>query len=181
MNARDRGTTLLELLASIAVFTVLVNTGMQIYIGATRLSDAGTHAMECIADLDDVRDEFYRFTRESNGIVASAGEYTRGASLMLWRLDDERVAILGSTRESAAPVSIILKRQNDAWETIYLKRFPETIASIGFDVPREKSIRMTVRVDNLGMENTVPHENAFLATFRADGATAEITTMGDEL
>lgn len=177
------GITLIELLMGLAVFTILVNTGALLYAGASRLSDAGEASLDVARDLGFVRGEFLKFARDAKNLANAAGPHTRGESLVIFELpaaasEEQRFALLGHIDAHQSPKSIILSVIDGLFQTVYFKSFPNSVETLAFSYPETEDrmaplVRMTVSVDNLGMENTIPRRNTFYAAARANEARSQ--------
>jgi len=90
------GMSLLEMLGYVAVLGVVINLAASVFVNSSRLSALCTAALDRVAAVEEIRDEFTASVRESYRIRTSVGRYRTGTDYVV--LDMARVPEDESTR-----------------------------------------------------------------------------------
>ncbi len=80
------GMSLLEILAYIAILTVIVNLAAGVFVSSTRLSALSTVALANLDTLEDIRRDFTDTVRASSGVCEQIGSYHSGDGQLVLRL-----------------------------------------------------------------------------------------------
>jgi hypothetical protein len=126
------GYTLLEMLAYVSIFAIVVNLAAALFVSSTRLRMMGSEALERMQALEEMGAGFSDAVRESLGVVEQGGAYrTTGDTLVLALPGERRYAVLGRLRGDDRLVLMrIHDREVETHE--YLKTFPRPLQALEF-------------------------------------------------
>lgn len=97
---RNRGMTLIELLVYVAVFAVVLNVSISVFVRATRLSLLGTRTVDEMRMIGRIGQDFTETVRGAKRVCAEAGPYTTTEDTLVVELpspagEGRRYAALG--------------------------------------------------------------------------------------
>ncbi len=183
MNAtlRDRmdtrshaGTTLLECLAYIAVFCVVVNLCVSAFVSTARLSAFQTTALDRMREVEDVREAFTRAVRSACAVAPGVGAYTSGANQLVLEMPSSDAAVKRYTvfgmfgaKSRLARLDIVSKDGELDASAYVTYALPVKALRFECDSGHARSVQCELDVPNAAKKKTKPPVTyRFLAAFR---------------
>lgn len=179
----ERGFSLFSILVYGAIFAIMMNFAMTLFIATSRLSAVGNAALQRVEELNDLSRSFTRAVGESRGAVATLGEYKSNEKVIILRMPESaaspgvaRYRILGELRSDGTLSEAIVLARGAELELTYFKTFSVPSIShrfiLGEDPEgRPSHVTLEIEIENEGMTNTIPTRNTFVAAFRSVGAS----------
>ena len=175
------GMSLLECLAYVAIFAVVINLSMSAFVSASRLSSTATAGLNRLAVTDDLREGISRALREARGVAAGVGSYRTGQDTLVVELPllpdkpiAHRYAVLGriisKNRLTHMEVAEIDGSYTITWCSTYA--LPVSAIRFGYDNAdplRARLISIEMDVDNVH-KGKPPVSHRFSAALRSRAA-----------
>ncbi len=151
------GMTLLECLGYIAVFSVVINLGLSIFVSSTRLATLTTVALDRLNAVEDVREAFSRTVHEGAEVVSGIESYATGAEQLVltypptpesdgWR----RYVVFGRITSSAGLGRLDILEKNGTSKVDSLVNYALPVKTIEFKYDTERPTKarlITLEVD----------------------------------
>ncbi|MBN2312227.1 MAG: hypothetical protein JXR94_24825 [Candidatus Hydrogenedentes bacterium] len=131
--------TLLETLVYIAVLAVIVNLTLVLFISGTRLSLAGSNAVDRMMGLDEIDNAFTRTVRQADAVCGGVGDHRTGPDTLVLALhpapgEDARFAVFGRLGPGQQRLSrLIVVEKNGAYTSERFATFRPDLEAIRFD------------------------------------------------
>lgn len=164
MRRHSSGYTLIELLAYLAVFSVVVNLAATLFVSAGRLRMMGNEALERMQALDEIGKQFTETVQESAGAAPEADGYTTSAGTLVLRLPHNRFAALGRLRGDDRFVTTKFDA-GAAGIPEFLETISYPVDDVVFTVENGGAVTMRIRLQDRDARNGAEH--TFVATPRS--------------
>jgi len=176
VRQRRAGMTLIECLVYVAIFCVVVNLCVSVFLGMSRLSAMQTTALDRMREVEEVREVFSRAVRASYGVVAGVGAYKTGPDQLVLEMPSDPAAakanhytILGKLGKESRLARLELvandgKYTSDSYVTYAL---PIDALRFQYDPGQPRVVQCEVDVPNAAKKkNKPPVTYHFLASLR---------------
>ena len=158
------GYTLIELLAYLSVFAVVVNLAGSLFVSAGRLRMMGNEALERMQALDEMGRRFTDAVHESSGVAREADGFTTSDETLVLNLPHDRYAVMGRLRGDDRFVTMKFAAGAPGTPE-FLKTFSYPVEHMIYSVGARGDVTMRVR-----LRNDAPHggaEHTFVAMPRS--------------
>lgn len=181
-RGQKAGYSILEMLGYIAVFAVILNLAVSLFISTTRLSAYATTAMDRIEGIEEVHREFADAVHEAVDVSPGVASYVSGGDRLVLELPQApggkggaRYAVLGDLKGNGRMAKLILTERDGAFETEYMATYGQIFVGIRFlyntvEPAGARLVRLELEVDNATAKNTIPRVNTFAASLRGVGS-----------
>ena len=146
--AANAGMSLLECLAYIAIFAMIVNLSMSAFVSASRLSAFGSASLERLAITDDLRDAVSSVVREARAVVAGVGAYHTGEDTLVVELPSlpgqpmaRRYAVIGCVTSKDRLARMEMTETDGKYEITWCSTYSLPIAAVRFSYDTPDPLR----------------------------------------
>lgn len=166
MSPRSRrgGYTLVELLAYLLVFGVVVNLAGSLFVTASRLHMMGRDAIDRMHAVDDLASRFSTTVRGAVGVVDEAAGYVNSEDTLVLRLPHDRYAVMGRLRGDDRFVVTTFAAESPGTPE-FLRTYPHPIEYLAFESLPTGAVAMRVALRNERVRSRAEHR--FVATPRS--------------
>ncbi len=139
MRAANAGMSLIECLAYVAIFAVIVNLSMSTFMSATQLSSMGTRGLDRLNMTDELRDGVAQVLREARTVVAGVGAYHTGPDTLVLDMpprtdapDARRYVVLGRLGPDNRLARIEVAEKDGVYTTTWFSHYALPVAAVRF-------------------------------------------------
>lgn len=166
------GYTLLELLAYIFVFTIIVNTTVALFLSTKRIHALGEIGLERIERVQEVESDFRESVLNANAFVGQSIVPGLGDPSIVLRTTStqgkEEFSVWHTSDENRIRLSQY-RNTDDGLTLRYRKTYSLPITSVAFiidktDTGDARTVRMDLAIIAEGTPNTTPAENTVIAS-----------------
>lgn len=151
----ESGTTLVEMLAYIAVLAVVINLAGSIFISVNRMNAVGTMALDRVGMRDEVRKDLGAAIRQAVRVVPGVGAYHTGADTLVMEIPPEaaspevnRYLVLGFVTSKDRISRMIVEKRDGAYVAASCTTYALPVAAVRFSYDAEDPLNARlVRVD----------------------------------
>lgn len=135
----NSGMSLIECLAYVALFTIIINVSMSTFISATQLSTMGSRGLDRLNMADELRDSVVRLIREAGNVADGAGMYRTGPDTLVLAMPalsgTHRYTVLGLVGPKNRFSRIEVSETDGAYEVTHFSHYALPVAAVrfGFD------------------------------------------------
>ena len=135
----SQGTTLLELIAYLAVLTIVISLAANTFVSNTRLSIVGQAAVEQLHTLNRIRHDFTETVHVAEAVVEGVGDYKTGADCLVLRVpprpdrgETQRFTVFGRLGDGRFFRQDVAKDTEDILRAAGLTTYPKEMAAATF-------------------------------------------------
>ncbi len=172
------GMTLLEMLGYIAILAIVINLSLKVFIASSRLTGLGTSAVDRLALVEEVRDDFTRIVRLSAGVVPAVGDYRSGENCLILEMPQDPARnegrtyiIWGAIVQELRLTRMAVLEKDGEFTAESLVSYPRDFQAIRFsyDTPEAEKARLVTLGLSYGTssaEDASSRTRSFSAAFR---------------
>jgi hypothetical protein len=179
---RERGASLIEMIAYIAIFAVMVNLCLGVFIKSSRMSALGTGILDRMQALREIRQEFTESVMLADAVVPAIGDYRTGADLLVLRTNGmegaARYVVFGRLDDARRLSRLVLAKTDTGLEVERLRTFPLDLDVVTFaydsEAPEQaRLVSLHVDILDASGKGTAPAGQTFRGAVRARGSAPE--------
>jgi len=171
------GTTLVEMLAYVAILAVVINLALSLFLSASRLSMLGTSGLDKMVVLETMREDFTETVREAVAVTERVAAYRADEDTLVLELPSEpgegrRFAVFGMMGAEPRLSRLVLIEKDGAFAAERLDTYRLDLEQAGFTLDaadpaqaRRASLHVVLKTDR---ERKTPSTgNTFWAAMRS--------------
>lgn len=131
------GTSLLEMIAYVAIFGVVINLSVSVFVTSSRLSAFGIRALDQVGRIEEAGRVFTRAVRSSHGVSGSVGRYRTGPEQLVLQATDPsgsttRYIVLGPIQSPSKLSKLVISEDNGGYTLESLVTYALDLGSVAF-------------------------------------------------
>ena len=172
---RTAGTTLIEMIAYIAVLGVMISLCLSIFVTTSRLSLIGTGTLERMTGVEEIRKGFSETVREAVGVRAEAASYRTGPEVLVLELPCDhgaRYAVFSRPGPDQRLSKLVFTEREGEFSPEHFVTYQQNLRTLQFaydaaNMAQTRRVSLRLEIDK-GVEPKIPSPgHTFYAAIRA--------------
>lgn len=156
VHRSSAGFSLLELLAYLAVFAVVVNLAGSLFVSASRLRMMGNEAIQRMQALDEIARRFTEAVQSASGVADEAPGYASDEQTLILELPRGRFTVMGRLRGDDR-LGIITFAQDTPAQPEFLVTFSHPVSDLKFARDQNGAVTMRIRLKHEASKPSTEH------------------------
>ncbi|HNR34103.1 MAG TPA: hypothetical protein PKO36_02915 [Candidatus Hydrogenedentes bacterium] len=158
LSRGNAGMTLLECLAYMAIFAVIVNVSMSTFVSATQLSTMGTRGLDRLNMADEFRDGIARLIREAGSVAEGVGAYRTGPDTLVLAMPAQsgtrRYTVLGLVGPQNRFSRMDVSETDGVYEVTHFSHYALPVAAVRFGFDNADPLKARLIAVDASLVNT---------------------------